>query len=68
MLVFALQSLVFPPVGNKKYLVKRNSSSWFSAAWVATVVHRNNFFCLYQENRSSESKVKFRQASKMVNS
>ena len=26
-------------------------------------VHRNCFFCLYQQNKSSESKVKFRQAS-----
>ena len=27
------------------------------------MVHRNHFFCLYQQNKSSESKVKFRQAS-----
>ena len=27
------------------------------------IVHRNHFFCLYQKNKSSESKVKFRQAS-----
>ena len=26
------------------------------------LVHRNHFFCLYQQNKSSESKVKFRQA------
>ena len=25
--------------------------------------HRNHFFCLYQQNKFSESKVKFRQAS-----
>ena len=38
-------------------------SPWFSAACVANIVHRNNFFCLYQQNKSSEPKVKFRQAS-----
>ena len=46
-----------------KYQVKLHSSSWFSAACAAAIVHRNNFFCLYQHNKSSESKVKFRQAS-----
>ena len=29
----------------------------------AVMAHRNHFFCLYQQNKSSESKVKFRQAS-----
>ena len=46
-----------------KYQVKPHSSSCFSAACVAAIVHRNHFFRLYQQNRSSESKVKFRQAS-----
>ena len=40
-----------------KYQVKPHSSPWFSA------VHRNHFFRLYQQNKSSESKAKFRQAS-----
>ena len=35
----------------------------FSAACAAVIVHRNHFFCLYQKDKSSESKVKFRQAS-----
>ena len=35
----------------------------FSAACAAAIVHINHFFRLYQQNRSSESKVKFRQAS-----
>ena len=35
----------------------------FSAACAAAIVHRNHFFRLYQQNKSSESKVKFRQAS-----
>ena len=46
-----------------KYQVKPHSSQWFSAACAAAIVHRNHFFCLYQQNESSESKVKFRQAS-----
>ena len=33
------------------------------AACAAAIVHRNHFFCLYQKDKSSESKVKFRQAS-----
>ena len=36
---------------------------WFSAAFVAAIVCRNHYFHLYQQNKSSESKVKFRQAS-----
>ena len=46
------------------YQVKPNSSPWFSASCAATIVHRNRFFCLYQNNKPSESKVKFRQARK----
>ena len=47
----------------RKYQVKPHSSSWFSAACAAAIVHRNHFFRLYQQSKSSESKVKFRQAS-----
>ena len=46
-----------------KYQVKPHSSPWFSAALAAAIVHRNHFFCFYQKDKSSESKVKFRQAS-----
>ena len=46
-----------------KYQVKHHSSPWFSGACAAVIVHRNHFFRLYQQNKSSESKVKFRQAS-----
>ena len=35
----------------------------FSAACAAAIVHRNHFFHLYQQNKSSECKIKFRQAS-----
>ena len=45
-----------------KYQVKLHSYPWFSTACVAAIVHRNHFFCLYQQNKSSKSKVKFRQA------
>ena len=50
-------------IPHHKYQVKLHSSPWFSAACAAAIVHRNHFFCLYQQNKSSESKVKFRQAS-----
>ena len=45
------------------YQVQPHSSPWFSAACAAAIVHRNHFFCLHQQNKSSEYKVKFRQAS-----
>ena len=50
-------------IPHRKYQVKPHSSPWFSAACAAAVVHRNHFFRLYQQNKSYESKVKFRQAS-----
>ena len=46
-----------------KYQVKPHPYAWFLAACAAAIVHRNYFFCLYQQNKSSESKVRFRQAS-----
>ena len=45
------------------YQVRPHLSLWFSAACVAATVHGNYFFCLYQQNKSFESEVKFRQAS-----
>ena len=42
--------------------LKTHPSPWFSAACGAAIVHRNHFFHLYQQNKSSESQVKFRQA------
>ena len=47
----------------EKYQVKPHSSSWFSAACAAAIFHRNHFFPLYQKDKSSDSEVKFRQAS-----
>ena len=45
---------------HRKYQVKPHSSLWFSAVCTAFIVHRNLFFQLYQQNKFSESKVKFR--------
>ena len=50
-------------IPHRKYQVKPHSSPWFSADCAAAIVHRNHFFHLYQQNKSSESKVMFRQAS-----
>ena len=50
-------------IPHRKYQVKPHSSPSFSAACAAAIVHGNHFFRLYQQNKSSESKVKFRQAS-----
>ena len=50
-------------IPHRKYQVKPHSSPWFSAACAATIVHKNHFFCSYQRENSSDSKVKFRQAS-----
>ena len=49
-----------------RYQVKPHSSPWVLAACAASIVHRNHFFHLYQQNKSSESKVKFRQAIVIV--
>ena len=50
-------------IPHRKYQVKPHSFPWLSAACAAAIVHRNHFFHLYQRDKSSESKVKFRQAS-----
>ena len=54
-------------IPHRKYQVKSHSSPWFSAACAAAIVHRNHFFRLYQREKSSDSKVKFRQASNRCN-
>ena len=46
-----------------KYQVKPHTSPWFSAACAVAIVNRNHFFRLYQKDKSSESKVKFRKVS-----
>ena len=49
-------------ITHHKYQIKPHSSPWFSATGAAAAIaHRNHFFPLYQRNKSSESKIKFRQ-------
>ena len=48
-------------IPHRKY--QPHSSPRFLVACAAAIVHRNHFFHLYQKDKSSESKVKFRQAS-----
>ena len=50
-------------IPHQKYQVKPHSSPWFSGACAAAIVLRNQFFRLCQKDKSSESKVKFMQAS-----
>ena len=50
-------------IPHHKYQVKIHSSPWFSTACAGAIVDRNHSFHLYQQNKSSESKVKFMQAS-----
>ena len=54
---------IYVYITHRKYQVKPHSSPWFSATCAAAIVHRNHFFCLYQREKSSDSKVKFRQTS-----
>ena len=50
-------------IPHRKYQVKPHSSPWFSASCAAAIVHGNHFFHLYKKDKSSDSKIKFRQAS-----
>ena len=52
-------------IPHRKYQVNPHSSPWFSAACAAAIIHRNHFFHFYQREKSSDSKVKFRQASNL---
>ena len=54
---------IYVCIPHRKYQVKPRSSPWFSAACAAAIVHRNHIFHLYQIEKSSDSKLKFRQAS-----
>ena len=54
---------IYVYIPHRKYQVKPHSSPWFSAACAAAIFHRNHFFRLYQQNKSSESKVKLRRTS-----
>ena len=50
-------------IPQRKYQVKPHSPPWFSAACAAAIVRGNHFFHLFQKDKSSGSKVKFRQVS-----
>ena len=50
-------------IPHRKYQVKPHLPPWFSASCAAAIVHRNLFFCLYQKDKSSDSKLKFRQVN-----
>ena len=50
-------------IPHRKYQVMPHSSPWFSAVCAAAIFHKNHFFCLSQMDKSSDSTVKFRQAS-----
>ena len=52
-------------IAHRKYQVKPHSSPWFSAVCAAAIVHRNHFFRSYQKDKSSDSKVTFRQTSNL---
>ena len=62
MSVFRLE-FIYMYIPHHKYQVKSHASSWFSAACGVAIVHRNNFFCLQEQNQPSESDVKVRQVS-----
>ena len=49
-------------IQRRKHQVKPHSSPCFSAACAAAIVYRNHFFRLHQTDKSSEFKIKFRQA------
>ena len=48
---------------HRKCQIKSHSSPWFSAACTAAIAHRNHSFRIYQKDKSSDSKVKFRQVN-----
>ena len=50
-------------IPHRKYQVKSNSFPWCLAVCDAAIVHRNHFFYLYQQNKSSESKAKLLQTN-----
>ena len=58
-----VQVRIYVYIRHRKYQVKHHSSPWFSAAYAAPIVHANHFFRSYQKDKSSKSKVEFRQAS-----
>ena len=54
-------------IPHRKYQINPHSSPCILAACATAIVHRNHFFSLHHLNKSSESKVKFKQASNNCN-
>ena len=50
-------------IPHHKYQLKPHLLPWFSGVCSATILHGNHFFHWYQQNKTSEPKIKFRQAS-----
>ena len=60
---FAAASEIFTWVQVRINVHQVKLHSWFSAACATAIADRNHFFCLFQQSKSSESIVKFRQDS-----
>ena len=58
-----LQVVIGEYITHRKYQVTPYSAPWFSAACATAIGHRSHFFHLYKKDKSSDSKVKFKQAS-----
>ena len=58
------QVVIDPYTPHFRYQVKFDWSRWFSAACPAVTAHGNHVFSSYQQNKTSESKIKLRQTSK----
>ena len=56
-------SIDFPSNSQQDAPFHRIAYDFSCADWEAAIVHRNHFLRLYQKDKSSKSKVKFRQAS-----
>ena len=50
-------------IPHRKYQANPHSSPWFSGSCAAAIGNGNHFFRLYEKDKSSDSKVKFRQGS-----
>ena len=50
-------------IPHRECQVKPRSSLWFSDTSASAIAHKNQFSRLYQQNKSSASKVKFGKAS-----
>ena len=55
-----LQVGIYVYIPHRKYEVRPHSSPWFSAPSPVAIVYRNHFFHLHQQNKSAETKEKFK--------